>query len=192
MILDSQTILSAYAHGAFPMADPDGRLGWYTADPRGVFPLDQFHIPSSLAQTLRQRKFEIRFNTAFEETMRACMSQRAGETWICEPLIQAFCGLHREGFAHSVEAWRGGELAGGLYGLALGGAFMGESMFHRQRDASKAALAGLVERLRQRGFVLLDAQARTAHLARMGCVEISARDYLQQLRAALPLERRFD
>src|SRR5687767_10123708 len=159
MRLDPTTILSAYAQGAFPMADEDGRIRWYTADPRGVIPLDDgFHVPGTLRQTLRQQRFEIRVDHDFEATMRACMAARPGNTWINEELIAAYARLHRLGYAHSVEAWREGRLAGGLYGISLGAAFFGESMFHRERDASKVALVALVGRLVERGYELLDAQ----------------------------------
>jgi leucyl/phenylalanyl-tRNA--protein transferase len=189
--LDPQTVLSAYAQGAFPMTDRDGATRWYTADPRGVIPLDGFHIPRTLRQTYRQGKFQVRVNTAFERVMRACMSSRPDGSWISEPLIQVYCDLHKQGHAHSVEAWLGDELAGGLYGVAQGAAFFGESMFHHVRDASKVALVALVERLRERQFDLLDTQANTEHLRRFGCVEIPARTYMQMLRQALGKPRSF-
>ena len=191
--LDPESLLSAYAQGAFPMADRDGKIRWYTADPRGVIPLDdRFHVPGTLRQLVRQGKFDVRINHDFEATMRACMEVRAGEgTWISEPLIKAYVRLHDLGFAHSVECWRGDALAGGLYGVSLGAAFFGESMFHRARDASKVALVHLVERLRERGFELLDTQATTSHLERFGCVEIPAREYLVRLRKALATPREF-
>jgi len=184
--LDPETLLSAYAQGAFPMSDRDGTIRWYTADPRGVIPLDdQFHVPGTLAALVRQGKFECRINFSFEATMRACMEQRAGGTWISEPLIAAYVDLHEIGFAHSVESWQDGELVGGLYGVSLGGAFFGESMFHHRRDASKIALVHLVRRLRERKFELLDAQAQTPHLARFGCVEVPAQQYMTRLHRAL-------
>jgi leucyl/phenylalanyl-tRNA--protein transferase len=193
MRLDPETLLGAYAQGAFPMADEDGRVRWYTADPRGVCPLDDaFHVPDTLRKTVNQGRFEVRVNYDFEATMRACMEARRGHTWISDELIAAYVRLHKLGYAHSVESWRDGELAGGLYGVSLGGAFFGESMFHRQRDASKVALVGLVERLRQRQFVLLDTQTCTEHLKRFGCYEIGAEAYLLRLRRALALEREFD
>ena len=192
-MLDPETLLSAYAQGAFPMTDADGVTRWYTADPRGVLPLDErFIVSRSLRQTLRRRAFEVRINGRFEQTMRACMGGRPEGTWISEELIAAYSHLHAEGFAHSVETWQNGELVGGLYGVSLGGAFFGESMFHRRTDASKVALVALVQRLRERGFVLLDAQARTQHLGRFGCEEIPADEYLRRLRSAMALERRFD
>jgi leucyl/phenylalanyl-tRNA--protein transferase len=136
--------------------------------------------------------FEIRIDSDFEATMRACQELREGATWINEPLIEAYVRLHQLRRAHSVEAWKDGQLAGGLYGVNLGGAFFGESMFHRVRDASKVALVHLVERLRQRGFVLLDTQATTPHLKRFGCVDIPAKDYLGLLENALERDCVFD
>lgn len=169
------------------MGDRDGAVRWYTADPRGVLPLDDgFHVPRTLAQLVRNpRKFELRINHDFATTMRACREQRSDGTWINEKLIAAYTRLHDLGFAHSVETWWDGELVGGLYGVSLGGAFFGESMFHRRRDASKLALIHLVHRLRERGFELLDAQASTSHLRRFGCVEIPAMEYLRRLDRAI-------
>src|SRR4051812_11120054 len=128
--LDPQTLLSAYAQGAFPMADRDGIIRWYTADPRGVFPLERFHVPKTLLQVVRQNRFDVRINFNFDATMRACMESRRGGTWISEELIAAYVRLHRMGNAHSVECWQKEELVGGLYGVSLGAAFFGESMFH--------------------------------------------------------------
>jgi leucyl/phenylalanyl-tRNA---protein transferase len=190
--LDPETLLQAYAQGAFPMTDRDGETRWYTTDPRGIIPLDRFHVPHTLRQLIRQQKFQIRVNCDFESTMRACMSARRDGTWISEELIQVYSKLHELRFAHSVEAWYEGKLAGGLYGVSLGGAFFGESMFHYHRDASKVALVALVERLCLRGFELLDAQASTQHLRRFGCIEIPARDYLARLRCALVRQCEFD
>jgi leucyl/phenylalanyl-tRNA--protein transferase len=185
MRLDPDTLLNAYAQGAFPMTDRDGVTRWYTADPRGILPLDDFHIPRTLRQTVRQGKFDIRIDFDFEQAMRGCMHARSDGSWISEELIAAYKRLHQLGFAHSVEAWQNGVLVGGLYGVALGGAFFGESMFHRVRDASKVALVALVDRLREREFELLDTQATTAHLARFGCIEIPAVQYLQKLAMAI-------
>ena len=189
--LDPNSLLGAYTQGAFPMADPDGTIRWYTADPRGIIPLDDFHVPGTLRQLCRQKRFDIRFNTRFDEVMRQCMLTRES-SWITEALVSAYRELHRLGFAHSVEAWEAGELAGGLYGVAIGGAFFGESMFHHRRDASKVALVALVERLRDRQFQLLDTQATTPHLKRFGCIEIPASDYLARLRHALKRNCTFD
>jgi len=183
--LTPESLLSAYAQGVFPMTDRDGKTRWYTADPRGILPLEKFHIPGSLRQIVRQRRFDIRINSDFEGVMRGCMEARADGTWISGELIKAYQRLHKMGFAHSVEAWQAGELVGGLYGVSLGAAFFGESMFHRVRDASKVALVALVERLRERGFELLDTQATTGHLERFGCIEIPAAEYLERLRGAL-------
>ena len=193
--LDPWSLLAAYSQGLFPMADETGRIGWYTADPRGILPLDRFHLPGTLRQLLRKSPaaggFELRINSDFEAVMRGCQERREDGTWINEPLIAAYVRLHEMGFAHSVESWRDGKLAGGLYGVSIGAAFFGESMFHRRRDASKVALAHLVARLQQREFTLLDTQATTAHLQRFGCTQIPASEYLQLLEAAIALDRRF-
>jgi leucyl/phenylalanyl-tRNA--protein transferase len=184
--LDPETLLSAYAQGAFPMADRRGIVRWYTADPRGVIPLDTFHVPHTLGQLIRNGTgFEVRINHDFPGTMRACRDARTDGTWINDKLVAAYVRLHDMGFAHSVETWWDGELAGGLYGVSLGGAFFGESMFHRRRDASKIALVHLVNRLKDRGFELLDAQASTPHLRTFGCLELPAAEYLKRLDKAL-------
>jgi len=183
--LDPETLLVAYSQGAFPMTDSDGTTRWYTADPRGIIPLETFHVPRSLRQIIRQKRFEIRINYDFERVMRACMEARPEGSWISEQLIAVYTQLHELGYAHSVEAWREGQLAGGLYGVSLGAAFFGESMFHYVRDASKVALVALVERLRERGYELLDTQAATPHLRRFGCIEIRAEDYMRRLKRAL-------
>lgn len=186
--LDPETLLEAYCRGVFPMTDCDGQIRWYTADPRGIIPLDEgFHVPQSLAQFIRSRNypFEVRIDHDFEATMRACMQARKGHTWISKPLIDAYVRLHRLGFAHSVETWTGGTLVGGLYGVSIGGAFFGESMFHSERDASKVALVHLVTRLRERGYELLDSQAATEHLRRFGCIEVPATEYLRMLERAI-------
>jgi leucyl/phenylalanyl-tRNA--protein transferase len=190
--LDPQTLLTAYSQGIFPMADRHGTIKWYSADPRGILPLDAFHVPRTLGQLIRNGKgFEVRINHDFTATMKACREKRTDGTWINDRLIKAYTELHGLGFAHSVETWWDGELAGGLYGVSLGGAFFGESMFHRRKDASKIALVALVNRLREKGFVLLDTQASTSHLRRFGCIEISSEDYLQRLDAALKLKCEF-
>ena len=192
MDLSPETLLSASSQGAFPMTDRDGRTRWYTADPRGIVPLDRFHIPGTLRQLVNRQPplFEIRFNHDFEAVMRGCMEQRC-DTWISQDIIRAYVRLHRMGFAHSVEAWKDGELAGGLYGVSLGAAFFGESMFHHHPNASKIALVHLVQRLRERDFELLDSQASTEHLRRFGCVDIPADEYLQRLEHALKKSRVF-
>ena len=192
--LDPQFLLHAYASGAFPMADRDGVIRFYSADPRGIIPLspvEAFHVPGTLRQTLRQGKFEIRINHDFATAMRACMEARRGRTWINERLVAAYQRLHELGHAHSVESWHEGELAGGLYGVSLGAAFFGESMFHRKTDASKVALVHLVQRLRERGYELLDTQDATAHLRRFGCIDVPAADYLRRLESAVRKQRTF-
>ena len=190
--LDPETLLQAYSQGAFPMTDRDGRTRWYTADPRGILPLEQFHIPHTLSQTVKQGRFEVRFNYDFRATMRACMNVRDEGSWISEDLVRVYSQLHEMGFAHSVECWQKDQLAGGLYGVSLGAAFFGESMFHHQRDASKVALVHLVQRLREREFELLDTQATTPHLRRFGCIDIPASEYLVRLQKALKRRCEFD
>lgn len=189
--LTPHLLLRAYAAGYFPMGDPEtGEIDWYHPDPRGHLPLDGFRVSASLGRTVRRGVFEIRADTAFEEVMRACAQPRRTqrETWISEEIIGAYAALHRRGFAHSVEAWREGRLVGGLYGVSIRGAFFGESMFSRSRDASTAALAALVVRMRERGFCLLDIQFMTPHLRRFGADEIPRRSYLELLRTALAIE----
>jgi leucyl/phenylalanyl-tRNA--protein transferase len=176
-------LIEGYLQGVFPMGMEDGEIGWFSPDPRAIIPLDEgFHVPHGLKRVLSRGEFELRVNHCFEPVMRACAGRE--ETWITGEIIESYCELHRRGFAHSVETWREGRLAGGLYGVAVGGAFFGESMFHRETDASKVALHGLVERLRERGFTLLDTQWMTAHLRRFGAVEIPRRQYLRRLAEA--------
>ena len=186
-MLTPDLLLGAYRIGVFPMADPDGEIGWYAPDPRAVLPLDAFHVPKTLAKTVRQGRFEVVVDRDFEGTVRACAAPRADhdETWISEDIVEAYVGLHDLGFAHSVECWADGAFAGGLYGVALNGAFFGESMVTRVRDASKVALVHLVERLRAGGFVLLDTQMSTGHLARFGVVEIPPSAFERRLAVAM-------
>jgi leucyl/phenylalanyl-tRNA--protein transferase len=183
--LTPEVLLYAYRKGLFPMADPESadEIGWYAPDPRGILPLDGFHAPKNLDKLIRRQVFEVVSDRGFDAVIRACAAR--GSTWISEEIIQAYGALYRLGYAHSVEAWRAGELVGGLYGVALGGAFFGESMFHRERDASKVALWHLVAWLRQGGFVLLDVQYLTTHLAQFGAVEIPRAAYERRLRQAL-------
>jgi len=189
-LLEPTLLLNAYASGIFPMAMESGELGWFSPDPRGIIPLDEgFHVPHGLRRTLKKAPFEIRVNTAFADVMRGCADRR--ETWIDDTIYKSYVRLHYLGHAHSVEAWRDGQLAGGLYGLALGGAFFGESMFSRAADASKVALVALVERLRERGYSLLDTQWTTGHLRQFGAMDITRRDYLGRLRLALEREAVF-
>jgi leucyl/phenylalanyl-tRNA---protein transferase len=188
-------LLSGYANGWFPMAVEGGDIRWFSPDPRGIIPLDQFHISRRLARLQRQGHFEIAVNRDFEAVIRACAEiDRDPDdpgSWISDEIIRSYCALHHRGFAHSVEAWRDGHLAGGLYGVSLGAAFFGESMFHRETDASKVALIALVERLRTKGFVLLDTQWVTPHLEQFGAVEISKEEYLDRLARAIEHERSF-
>jgi len=177
-------LLSAYRGGLFPMAlDDSGEIGWFSPDPRGVIPLDEFHISKSLARTLKKNPFEIRIDHAFGEVIRACAERDT--TWISDRIQKSYETLHQLGHAHSVETWKDGQLVGGLYGVAIGGAFFGESMFSRETDASKVAMVALIRRMRERGFLLLDTQWSTPHLAKFGCREISRDDYLDQLERAL-------
>ena len=173
------------------MADEgSGEVLWFRPDPRAIIPLDGFHVSRSLKRRLRLGGFEIRIDTDFEGVMRACGDRPEG-TWISEEFIEVYGALHRAGKAHSVEAWRDGRLAGGCYGVALGGAFMAESMFHLETDASKVALAALTSRLRERGFILLDVQYVTPHLESLGAIEITRREYERRLEEALRLSPRF-
>lgn len=178
-IIPPEVLLSAYAQGIFPMAE-GGEIEWFSPQSRGVIPLDErFHIPRGLRKALRKRPFEIRFNTAFREVMLGCADRE--ETWIDEVILESFCALHESGHAHSVECWDGEGLQGGLYGVALGKAFFGESMFSRKTDASKIALVALVERLREGRFQLLDCQWMTDHLRSFGGLEIGREEYLRML-----------
>ncbi|MBI3803270.1 MAG: leucyl/phenylalanyl-tRNA--protein transferase [Nitrospirae bacterium] len=189
LLLTPELLEAAYCRGIFPMAD-DGEIRWYSPDPRGILDLPTFHLSKRLARTVRQGRFEITVNRNFEGVIRACAGRE--ETWINEEIIEAYTALHRLGKAHSVEAYLEGTLAGGLYGVALGGAFMGESMFTLMRDASKVCLVFLIERLKTRGYTLLDTQFITSHLQRFGAVEIPQKEYLRRLESALRLECRFD
>jgi leucyl/phenylalanyl-tRNA--protein transferase len=180
----------AYRQGIFPMADDDGLVHWYSPDPRTIIEPDRFHIPRRLAQTIRAKKFELVVDRDFEGVVRGCAGRK--ETWINEEIAAAYTALYRIGKAHSVEAYYDGKLAGGIYGVSLGGAFMGESMFTIVRDASKVCLAFLVKRLKERGYTLFDVQFTTPHLKRFGAVEIPRGEYLMRLQKALRLSCRFD
>jgi leucyl/phenylalanyl-tRNA---protein transferase len=191
LTLTPEGVELAYRHGIFPMADErTAEILWFRPDPRAVIPLDGFHVSRSLARTLRRAAFDVRVDTDFEGVMRGCADRPEG-TWISERFVEVYGALHRAGKAHSVEAWREGRLAGGVYGLALGGAFMAESMFRREADASKVALAALTSRLRERGFILLDVQYVTPHLESLGAIEITRREYERRLEEALRLSPRF-
>jgi leucyl/phenylalanyl-tRNA--protein transferase len=189
-VLSPEALLAAYAIGIFPMADDEGVLHWLAPDPRALLPLDGFEASRSLRGVIRRGMFEIRINTSFDRVIEACANRDDG-TWISGEIMDAYKQLHELGFAHSVESWRGGELSGGLYGVAIGGAFFGESMFHRETDASKVALASLVVRLQERRYLLLDVQFMTAHLRTFGAVEVPRRTYERRLKRALARPCRF-
>jgi len=184
--LTPELVLRAYAEGLFPMAerrdDPD--LYWVSPEKRGVLPLDGFHVSHRLARTVRSDKFEVAFDRSFVDVMRACAAAR-DETWINAEILRLYTALHATGYAHSVECRQNGELVGGLYGVSLGGVFFGESMFSIRRDASKVALVHLVAQLIRGGYVLLDTQFLTAHLAQFGAIEVTRGAYLARLNEAL-------
>jgi leucyl/phenylalanyl-tRNA--protein transferase len=194
-ILTPAILLRAYAEGIFPMAerrgDPD--LFWVSPEMRGIIPLDDFHVPRRLARTVRSDRFEVTADLAFIDVMRACAEPAPdrAESWINDEIVRLYTALHATGHAHSIECWREGKLAGGLYGVKLGAAFFGESMFTRERDASKVALVHLVARLRRGGFGLLDTQFLTAHLARFGTIEIPRAQYRALLARAISHDAAF-
>jgi leucyl/phenylalanyl-tRNA--protein transferase len=177
-------LLTAYLRGIFPWYSPGDPILWWSPDPRAIFELDGLHISRRLQRTLRQGCFQVTVNRSFTAVIRGCAEREEG-TWLVPEMIAAYEELHRLGHCHSLEVWHGDELAGGIYGVALGGFFAGESMFTRVRDASKIALVHLVQRLKERGFQLFDTQFLTEHTARMGAVEIPRKEYLRRLRLAL-------
>jgi len=188
--LTADLVLRAYGQGLFPMArGRHGPIEWYLPEPRAVFDPRHVHLSRSLRRTIRRGVFEVGVNTDFAAVMRECAAQP--DTWISPEIERVYGELHARGFAHSVEAYQDGRLVGGLYGVALGGAFMGESMFHRATDASKVCFAALVERLCGRGFIVLDTQFLTEHLASLGAFEISAARYAAVLAQALRLDCSF-
>ncbi|MEP0707997.1 MULTISPECIES: leucyl/phenylalanyl-tRNA--protein transferase [Alphaproteobacteria] len=186
--IDAEVLLRAYAYGVFPMAESrdDPELYWIDPEARGILPLDAFHVPRRLKRTVRQQPFEIRIDTAFREVMLGCAEAAPNRdgTWINERIVGLYCELHERGRAHSVECWQEGKLAGGLYGVSLGAAFFGESMFSRVTDASKVALVHLVARLIRGGYLLLDTQFVTSHLKQFGAIEISRDRYRVELMKA--------
>jgi leucyl/phenylalanyl-tRNA--protein transferase len=183
-VISADLLLHAYRNGVFPMAIDGGEIGWFSPDPRALIPLDErFHVPHGLKRTLKKGSFEIRIDTAFAEVMLCCAGRK--DRWISSVIRDSYVNLHRLGMAHSVETWLENRLVGGLYGVAVGGAFFGESMFHKVTDASKVALYALVQRLRERNFTLLDTQWITPHLAKFGAYEIPRRVYLERLKAAI-------
>lgn len=186
--LSTKWLLDAYRHGIFPWpSNAYEPMLWWSPDPRAILPLDGMYVSRRLERRLRSGEFQATCDTAFEQVIAACASGpgREGGTWITSAMIDAYTELHRLGHVHSVEVWREGELAGGVYGLAIGGLFAAESMFYRSRDGSKVALARLVSHLRTRGFQLLDVQQATPHTESLGVVEISRREYLRRLSEAV-------
>lgn len=191
-----QILLRAYASGIFPMAEDanDSSLYWVEPEERGILPLSGFHVPRSLAKSVRRGGFEIRIDTAFEKVMRACAktTETRPSTWINERIISLYCQLHKMGCGHSVESWHNGKLVGGLYGIRIGAAFFGESMFSTRTDASKVALVHLVARLKAGGFALLDAQFQNDHLEQFGLATIPRDTYQLMLAPALGVDADFD
>ncbi len=188
--LSPELLLHAYRHGIFPYYDETTPILWWSPDPRAIFELDQFHVSRRLARTRRSGRFTVTWDQDFVGVITGCADRMEG-TWITPEMIAGYVRLHELGQAHSVEAWQDGKLAGGVYGVAVGGLFAGESMFHRVTDASKVALAALVDRLRQRGFGLFDIQFVTDHTASLGAIAIPRREYLARLRQVVDLPVRF-
>ena len=188
--LRPQTLLRAYCSGVFPWFDEGDPILWWSPDPRAVIELDGLHISRRLARTLRSNRFNVTIDRDFAAVIRGCADRDEG-TWITPEMIAAYETLHRMGYAHSLEVWQNGVLAGGIYGVAIGGFFAGESMFHRVTNASKVALAALVDHLNEREFRLFDIQFVTQHTGRMGAIEIPRDDYLDRLRDAISLDVRF-
>jgi leucyl/phenylalanyl-tRNA--protein transferase len=184
--LDPLMVINAYTQGIFPMADHDGAIHWYAPDPRAILEHHNLHISRSLRATIRKGIYEVRMDTAFEAVMRLCAARK--ETWINEAFIATYTHLHHAGLAHSVEAWQDGTLVGGLYGISLRAAFMGESMFSHATDASKVCLVALVEHLQARGYILHDTQFLTPHLQSLGVTEIPRQLYEHRLRQALQIQ----
>lgn len=176
MLTTTNVAWGAY-NGAFPMGEDDGTVQFYLSNDRALFPIEGIRVSKRLAKTLRQGKFEVKFDTAFEDVMRAC--RRPSDNWINEPIIRAYCEAHAAGWAHCAESWCEDRLVGGVYGIGIGGCFMAESMFHQQTDASKVALHGLVNRCRAVGFRLFDAQVMNPHLASLGAYSLTHDEYMQ-------------
>jgi len=183
LVLDPGVLSLAYAQGYFPMADEEGEVGWYTVAYRALFPIAGVRVSKSLAKVLRQGRFEIRFDTAFEQVMRHCFLPDGN--WLTEEFVNAYSACHRQGWGHSCETWLEDRLVGGVYGLAVGSCFCAESMFHRETNASKVALWALVERCRELGFTVFDAQIMNPHLASLGAYEVSAAEHARLLARAL-------
>lgn len=192
--LTADDLIYGYVNGIFPMADADGTLYWYSPDPRAIIPIETYKPPKSLRPVLNKKQFEIRINTDFEQVMRYCALPRSADdsTWISEEIIEAYTTLHHMGLAHSVETYMDDRLVGGLYGVSLGTAFFGESMFHHVSNASKVAFHYLVMTLRQQKFELLDTQFINDNVRRFGAIEIPKNKYLRQLKQALKCKARFN
>ena len=198
--LTPEWLLDAYQRGIFPwpFRDDDFTAGqdvlaWWSPNPRAIIELDRFHVPRRLLQTLRSGRFEVTCDQAFREVMQGCATaqQRVGETWIVPEMIKAYCDLHSLGHAHSVEVWRDGKLAGGVYGVAMGGMFAAESKFYSERDASKVALVRLLQHVRNRGYELFDVQQQTSHAEQFGATVVSRSEFLERLERALALDVTF-
>lgn len=181
--LRPDTLRAAYRDGVFPWFNDGDPILWWSPDPRAIFELDGLHVSRSLARTLKSGRFTTTVNACFDRVMRGCGEGREEGTWVTPTMLAAYTELHRQGDAHSVEVWLEAELVGGIYGVSVGAAFCGESMFHTATDASKVALVTLVERLKQRGYELFDTQMVTPHTGRMGAIEIPRADYLTRLAA---------
>jgi len=188
-MIPSELLLQAYRFGIFPMAMSDGSIEWFSPDPRAILPLDRFHVPHGLRRVADKNIFEVKMDQRFGEVIHACAKRK--DTWINREIIESYERLHELGHAHSVETWQTGKLVGGLYGVAIGGAFFGESMFHRKTDASKVALVALVQHLQGQKFVLLDTQWVTPHLVQFGAIEIPRSQYIRVLKRAVDLPRTF-
>ncbi|MFY7827793.1 MAG: leucyl/phenylalanyl-tRNA--protein transferase [Flectobacillus sp.] len=191
--LTAEDLMYGYMNGIFPMADTDGSLYWYSPDPRAIIPIDTYKPSKSLRPILNKKLFEIHINRNFEAVMRHCAMPRNGEpeTWISEEIIKAYCDLYKMGMAHSVEAYIGDRLVGGLYGVAIGGVYFGESMFYLEPNSSKVAFHYLIENLRKQGYELLDTQFINDNVKRYGAIEIPRADYLILLRKAIQQPRSF-
>ncbi len=191
-MIDTNALLGAYRVGYFPMS-VDGQIKWFSPERRGILPLEIFRISRRLKRVVNRGLFEVSINRAFQRVVVSCASRPDPiGNWIDGKIVDSYKALHTSGYAHSVEVWHRGGLVGGLYGVALGGAFFGESMFHTKTDASKVALVGLVERLSERGYTLLDIQWLTSHLAQFGAIEVTRSRYMKLLTDAIKVDRSFD
>lgn len=179
----AETVIKAFLNGYFPMPGEDGRVQWRSPEQRCVIPIEDFHVSKNLKRLVRQKKFDIRVNTCFEDVIRSCAERE--ETWITDDIISVYCDLHQRGFAHSIEAWQDGELVGGLYGTCIGRYFATESMFHRARDASKVAFVATMEILRSSGFLIHDVQFKTKYLAQFGATEVPRDEFRKLLMDAI-------